>query len=312
VEHASAAPPSNYNWVIVPVRWLACLTLAIVASAPAQDFDNIRVETIARDLHYAEGPVWSLEGFLLFSDTVTDQIKKWTPGKGITDFASRAGGASGNAYDEQGRLYTCEFRERRVVRVAKNGKTDILAARYGGKRFNAPNDIVVRRDGNVYFTDPAFGNQQDSRELDFYGVFRIAPKGDLEPIGRWTTRPNGIALSSNGRLLYVADSDARLVRVFDLDRAGAASNERVFIPKVEGVPGGVRIDEKGNLYVAAKYVSVYSPKAELLKDIRLAESPSNLTFGDPDFSTLYITARNAIYRIRIGVKGALPYAPQVP
>ena len=296
----------------MPFRWLPVLILATLASALAQDFDNIHVETIARDLHYAEGPVWSLEGFLLYSDTVTDQIKKWTPGKGITDSSSRAGGASGNAYDEQGRLYTCEFRERRVVRVDKKGKTDILAARYGGKRFNAPNDIVVRRDGNVYFTDPAFGNQQDSRELDFYGVFRISPKGEVEAIAKWTTRPNGIALSANGRLLYVADSDARLVRVFDLDRAGAASNERIFIPKVEGVPGGLRADEKGNLYVAGKYVSAYSPRGELLKDIRLAETPSNLAFGDPDFSTLYVTARNAVYRIRIGVKGALQYAPQVP
>jgi len=288
------------------------LVFIIAAAARTQDFSDIHVETIVRDMHYADGPVWSLEGFLLFSDTVTDQIKKWTPGKGTTDFSSRAGGANGNTYDEQGRLYTCEFRERRVVRFGKNGKMDVLAARFGGKRLNAPNDVVVRRDGNVYFTDPAFGNQQDSRELDFYGVFRITPKGDLEPVAKWSTRPNGIALSANGRLLYVADSDTRSVRVFDLDRNGVASNERVFVQKVEGVPGGLRTDEKGNLYVASKYVSVYSPHGELLKDIRLAETPSNLAFGDPDFSTLYVTARNAVYRIRVGVKGALQYAPQVP
>ena len=284
----------------------------LAGSALAQDFSDIHVEAIARDLQYAEGPVWSLEGFLLFSDTVTDQIKKWVPGKGVTDFASRAGGANGNAYDEQGRLYTCEFRERRVTRTAKNGKMDVLAARYGGKRLNAPNDVVVRRDGNVYFTDPAFGNQQDSRELDFYGVFHITTKGEMEAIAKWKTRPNGIALSPNGRLLYVADSDARSIRVFDLDRGGAASNERVFLEKVEGVPGGLRTDEKGNLYVAAKSVSVYSPRGELLKDIHLSEPPSNLAFGDADLSTLYVTARTAVYRIRIGVKGALPYAPQVP
>jgi gluconolactonase len=286
--------------------------LFLGVSALAQDFSNIRVETLARDLHYAEGPVWSLEGFLLFSDTVTDQIKKWTPGKGIADFDSRAGGANGNAYDEQGRLYTCEFRARRVVRASKSGKTDILAASLGGKRLNAPADVVVRRDGNVYFTDPAFGNQQDSRELDFYGIFRITPKGDLEPVAKWSTRPHGIALSANGRLLYVSDSDSRSIRLFDLDRNGVASNERVFIQKVEGVPAGLRTDEKGNLYVAAKYVYVYSPRGELLKDIRISETPANLAFGDPDFSTLYVTARSAVYRIRIGVKGALQYAPQVP
>jgi gluconolactonase len=291
---------------------LRLIAFAIAVSASAQDFSDLRVETLARDIRYAEGPVWSLEGFLLFSDAVTDQIKKWTPGKGISDYTSRAGGAAGNAFDEQGRLYTCEFRERRVVRTAKNGRTDILAARYEGKRLNAPNDLVVRRDGNVYFTDPAFGNQQDSRELDFYGVFRITPKGELEAIAKWPTRPNGIALSANGRLLYVSDSDARAIRVFDLDRGGAASNQRGFVEKIDGVPGGLRTDEKGNVYVAAKSIFVYSPRGELLKDIRLSQTPSNLTFGDPDFTSLYVTARSAVYRIHIGVKGALQYAPQVP
>lgn len=288
------------------------LVLLLASAVFGQDFSDIRVETIAREMHYAEGPVWSLEGFLLFSDTVTDRIEKWVPGKGVSEFSSRAGGANGNAYDDQGRLYTCEFRERRVTRTAKNGKLDVLAARYEGKRLNAPGDLVVRRDGNVYFTDPAFGNQQDSRELDFYGVFRITTRGELEAIAKWNTRPHGVALSPNGRLLYVSDADARLVRVFDLDRGGTASNERVFIPKIQGVPGGLRTDQKGNLYVAAKYLSVYSPGGELMHDIQLSQPPSNLAFGDADFSALYVTARNAVYRIRIGVKGALPYAPQVP
>jgi len=158
---------------------IALIGILFAGAAYAQDFSDIRVETIARDMHFAEGPVWSLEGFLLFSDTVTDRIQKWVPGKGVSEFASRAGGTNGNAYDEQGRLYTCEFRDRRITRTSKNGKVDVLAARYEGKRLNAPNDIVVRRDGNVYFTDPAFGNQQDSKELDFYGVFRVTTKGEL-------------------------------------------------------------------------------------------------------------------------------------
>jgi gluconolactonase len=286
--------------------------LLLVSTASAQNFTGFTVETVARDLHYAEGPAWSLEGFLVFSDMTTDQLKKWTPGKGVVDFASRAGGVAGNAYDDQGRLYTCEFRERRVTRTGKNGKTDVLAAKFEGKRLNAPNDIVVRRDGNVYFTDPAFGNQQDERELDFYGVFRVRPSGELETIARWKTRPNGIALSPNGRLLYVSDSDQRLVRAYDLASNGAASNERVFVPKIEGVPGGIRTDEKGNVYVAAKHVYAYSPRGELLKEIQLAQTPSNLAWGDPDLSSLFITARTAIYRIRLGVKGAVPYAPQVP
>ena len=121
-----------------------------------------------------------------------------SPPASVRSYAEIPGGPNGNAFDEQGRLYTCEFRDRRVTRLNKNGKIDVLASRFEGKRLNAPNDIVVRRDGTVFFTDPAFGNQQDSRELDFYGVFRITPKGELGAIARWKTRPDGIALSPNG------------------------------------------------------------------------------------------------------------------
>jgi gluconolactonase len=297
---------------------IAFLPLLFLAGATqsfsnAQSFSDVTVETLVRDARYAEGPVWSPEGFLLFSDTVTDQIKKWTPGKGLSDYLSLPGGAAGSAYDEEGRLYICEFHARRVTRRGKNGKTDVLAARFEGKRLNAPSDIAVRRDGNAYFTDPAFGNQQDTRELDFYGVYRIKTNGELEAIARWKTRPNGIALSPNGRLLYVADSDARLIRVYDLAGNGSASNERVFADKLAGVPGGLRTDEKGNVYAAAKAVLVYSPKGEKLKEINLAETPSNLAFGDKDFSSLYVTARSALYRVRAsGMKGAPTYAPPLP
>ncbi len=297
----------------LPPAWL---TGAILLSSPllrAQEFPNATVETIVKDAHYAEGPLWSLEGFLLFSDTVTDQIRRWVPGKGESELGSRPGGASGNAFDQDGRLYTCEFRERRVTRVSKNGKLEVLASRFEGKRLNAPNDIVVRRDGNAYFTDPAFGDQQDSRELDFYGVYRIKPNGELEAVARWKTRPNGITVSPNGRLLYVSDSDARSIRMYDLAGNGAASNERVFVDQVDGVPGGLRTDDKGNVFVAAKSVLIYSPKGELLREIQLAQKPSNLAFGDKDFSSLYVTAKTAVYRVRAGgLKGAPQYAPQVP
>jgi gluconolactonase len=212
----------------------------------------------------------------------------------------------------EGRLYICEFRQRRVTRTLKNGKTEVLASRFEGKRLNAPNDIIVRRDGHVYFTDPAFGSQQDARELDFYGVFHITPKGELEAVAKWKTRPNGITLSPNGRTLYVSDSDQRLVRAYDLDGKGIASNERVVVERIAGVPDGIRTDEKGNLYVAAKAVYVYSLPggsngAKLLGEIGLAETPSNIAFGDADLETLFITARTSVYRVRLGVKGALQY-----
>ncbi|HYV63028.1 MAG TPA: SMP-30/gluconolactonase/LRE family protein [Bryobacteraceae bacterium] len=274
-----------------------------------QALPEYTVQVVASGMRYADGPAWSLEDFLLFSDTVTDKQHKFTPGKGVAEIGSRPGGTAGNAYDEKGNLYTCEFRERRVTRTAKNGKVEVIAGRFEGKRFNAPNDVVVRRDGNVYFTDPAFGNQEDTRELDFYGVFHVTTRGQLEAVAKWKTRPNGVALSANGRTLYVSDSDGQSIHAFDLDRAGAASNERVVVSKIPGVPAGLRTDEMGNIYVAAKDVMIYSPQGDLVRTIRIGETPSNLAFGDPDFSTLFVTARTSVYRIRLGVKGAVPYSP---
>jgi gluconolactonase len=278
--------------------------LAAISVAAAQDFSEIRLEKIAKDLHYAEGPAWSPEGFLLFSDCVSNKLHKFVPGKGDSEFADVAGGPIGNAFDSQGRRYTCEFRERRVTRTSKNGKEEVLASRFEGKRFNAPNDITVRRDGQIYFTDPAFGNQQDTRELDFYGVFHVTPRGELNAIAKWKTRPNGLALSPNGKTLYVTDSDARAVRAYDLDHGAA---ERVLIEKIPGVPDGIRVDEKGNLWIAAKFVYAYSPEGKLLGEIAMTETPTNLAFGDADLQTLFVTTRNLVYRVRVGVKGASQY-----
>jgi gluconolactonase len=282
-----------------------CASFVLALGAlPAQDLGDLKIDRIAVNMRYTEGPAWSPEGFLLFGDTVTNQLHKFIAGKGLSDFGDRPGGPMGLAYDAQGRLYTCEFRGRRVTRVDKKGKNDIVAERFEGKRFNAPNDIVIRRDGHLWFTDPAFGNQQDGRELDFYGVFHVTPKGEIEAVARMKTRPNGIALAPAGKVLYVADADARLIRAWDIDKNGAASNARVFVDKITGVPGGVRTDEKGNVYVAGKYVYIYSPQGEFIRKIETGETPSNLCFGDADLETLYITAQTSVYRLRMGVKGA--------
>jgi gluconolactonase len=291
------------------MKRIVAAVLAACGLAAAQDFDDIRVERVAAGLRFTEGPAWSLEGYLLFSDTVMRTLQKFVPGKGVEPVADRPGGPSGNAFDEQGRLYTCETHDRRVVRLDRKGKIEIVAAEYQGKRLNAPNDVVVRRDGTVYFTDPAFGSQQDHRELDFFGVYRVSPKGQIDAVAKWQTRPNGIALSSNGRTLYVTDSDARNVSAFELDRSGAAANSHVLISNIPGVPGGIRADEKGNLWIAAKQLYVYSAQGKLLHSLELGETPSNLAFGDPDFQTLYVTAGTSVFRLRTGVKGAVPYAP---
>ncbi len=284
---------------IVSVSRIALVLVAMTIVA-AQD-PEIKVEKLAKDLHYADGPVWSPEGFLLYSDTVTNKLHKITPGhSGDVEFADIAGGPMGNAYDSQGRLYTCEFRQRRITRTAKNGKTEVIASRFEGRRFNAPNDLVLRRDGHLYFTDPAFGNQEDTRELDFYGVFHVTPKGEVEAIAKLKTRPNGIALSLNGKTLYITDSDAHSIRAFELDGKSA---DRVIAANIPGVPNGIRVDEKGNLWVAAKFLYCYSPQGQLLQQIALPETPSNLTFGDGDNASIFVTARTSVYRVRAGVKG---------
>jgi gluconolactonase len=286
----------------LPAMWFA-----LAALMGGQDFGNLRIERIAAGHRFTEGPVWSREGFLLFSDVPQDLILQWTPGKGVSRFRESSHGANGNTFDAQGRLYTCESRTRRVIRTDAKGRLEVLAERFEGKRLNAPNDIVVRRDGQIYFTDPAFGAQQEVRELDFYGVYHITPKGEIEAIARWQTRPNGIALSPDGRILYVANSDERKVYAFDLDRQGRASNPRVVISGIEGVPDGMAVDEKGNLYVTGRAVFVYAPEGRLLATIEMPETPSNCAFGDPDFGALYVTARTSVYRIRLDVRGAVPY-----
>jgi gluconolactonase len=280
--------------------------LLLAASAAAQDFANVRMEKVATGFAFADGPAWSPMGFLIFSDIPNNKLLQFMPGAQAGVFRADSNGAASSRFDAQGRLYTCESHARRVTRVDKKGKIEVLADRWQSKRFNAPNDLAVRKEGDVYFTDPAFGNQQDARELDFFGVYHISRKGELEVIAKPKGRPNGIALAPDGRTLYVSNSDEKNVRAYDLDKNGAAGNERTLISGIEGVPDGICVDEKGNLYVAANQIQVYSPEGKPLGAIPTMESPSNCTFGDSDFGSLYITARTSLYRARLGVKG-IPY-----
>jgi gluconolactonase len=277
--------------------------LLFIWSAAAQDFANMRIDKVAAGYAFVEGPAWSPSGFLIFSDIPNNKLLQFTPGQPASVFRENSNGATGNRFDAQGRLYSCESHSRRVTRTDKKGKVEILAERWQGKRLNAPNDLAIRKDGDIYFTDPAFGNQQDTRELDFFGVYHISRKGDLEVVAKPKGRPNGIALSPDGRTLYVSNSDEKNVRAYDLNKNGEASNERTLISGIEGVPDGICMDEKGDLYVAANQVLVYSPEGKPIGMIQTEETPSNCSFGDPDFGSLYITARTSVYRVRLDVKG---------
>jgi sugar lactone lactonase YvrE len=279
--------------------WAACFLF--------QGQEEFKIERVASKLSYADSPLWSRESFLLYSDTPNNKIYKLTHGSDPSLFRADSQGATGMTFDAQGRLYVCETGARRVTRTDKKGQTEVLAHAWQGKKLNAPNDIVVRKDGHVYFTDPAFGKQLDSRELDYYGIYHINPKGEVSVAAKWKSRPNGIALSPNGRTLYVSDSDERTVRAFDIEKDGAPVNERVLISGIAGIPDGIRTDERGNLYVAAKEVYVYSSAGKQISHINLGETPSNLAWGDNDFGTLYVSARSSVYRIRLDTKGSVQY-----
>jgi gluconolactonase len=282
-------------------------TAVLAAPLWAQNFAEYHVVRAAVGYTFTEGPAWSRDGFLLFSDVPNNKIWRFTPGEKPVLFRDQSNGANGNTFDAKGRLYTCESRTRRVTRTDRKGAIEVLAEKWEDKRLNAPNDIVVRKDGNVYFTDPAFGQQADTRELDFYGVYQITPKGELRLIAKPQGRPNGIGLSPDGRTLYVANSDERNLRAYDVDRGGNVANERVLISGIDGPPDGIAIDEKGNIYVTANKLPVYSPDGKLLHTIEVAEKPANCAFGDADLGTLFITARTSVFAVRLGVKGALQY-----
>jgi gluconolactonase len=286
---------------------LVLFALLAAAALPAQDFSRVEIERVATGYQFTEGPLWSRDGYLLFTDIPANKILKYTPGQGVAVYREPSGNTNGLAFDAQGRLYLCEGAGRRLVRLDRKGALEVLADKWEGKRLNRTNDVVVRKDGHIYFTDPAFGPAGEARDLDFYGVFHVAPKGRVESIAQYKTRPNGLALSPDGKTLFVDNTDDHNVRAWDLDRNGAASRERVVISNIEGGPDGMKLDEKGNFYITGKYVSIFSPEGKLLHNIEVPEIPANCAFGDDDLRTLYITARTSLYRVRLPVKGSLPY-----
>jgi gluconolactonase len=293
------------------MQLLLIVSAVLAVTAPAVAADSFsgpwNVEIIEDGFKGGEGPVWSRNGYLLFSDYEAERINKYVPGQKVTVYREHSNGANGNTLDRQGRLYTCEYISRRVTRTSPDGKIEVIADNWQGKRLNAPNDVIVRRDGNVYFTDPLF-TKLEHRDLDFYGVYRIPPNGAMELVASLKTRPNGIALSPDGKLLYVANTDEKNVRAYDLDRAGKASNERILIAALPAGPDGMKVDAKGNLYITGRGIQIYGPDGKHLGSIELpGGSARNCAFGDKDFKTLYITGRTALMRVRMNVKGAIHY-----
>ncbi len=283
------------------------------------------IEKLAEGFVFLEGPVWLREeSRLLYSDLRGNAIYQWTMAEGPTDYVRpffhgdgtglRGVGPNGVALDAEGRLLVCVYGSRSVVRLEKDGTLTTLAERFEGKRLNSPNDLIVARDGTVYFTDPSFGlegmDNSPLRELTFNGVYRLRPSGELQLLTREQERPNGLVLSPDESILYVANSGGAVTgwMAYDLSASGL-SNKRVFfdITGVEGLGGadGMKVDLAGNVYATGPGgVWILSPDGTHLGTIRPDEALTNVGWG-ADGRTLYITGRTTLYRIRLSARGAV-------
>jgi sugar lactone lactonase YvrE len=263
-------------------------------------------ERIASGLQFTEGPVWHPDGYLLFSDIPADTIYKWSPDGGLEKFRSPSGNSNGLTFDRYGRLVACEHGNRRVSLTEMDGTIVTLAGEYQGKRLNSPNDVVTKSDGSVYFTDPPYGVKPDQRELDFQGVYRVAREGVMALLADDFEKPNGLAFSPDEKILYIADTDRKHVRAFDVQPDGMLANGRVFAEDVFEAghgPDGMKVDVSGNLYVAAGFVWVFDSTGRHLGNIVAPEAPANLAFGGPDNKTLFLTARTSVYKVQLKVQG---------
>ena len=263
---------------------------------------NSQVEKIVGDFEFTEGPVWHPDGFLLFSDIPANTIYKWQPGQKTTIFRQPSGNANGNTLDRSGRLITAEHGNRRISLTKKDGQIVTLVSHYQGKRLNSPNDLAVKSDGSIYFTDPPYGIESEQEELGFYGVYRLASDGMLTLLVDNFVRPNGIVFSPDESKLYINDSQKGHIRVFDVKPDGMLTNGKLFAklkpPSQEGAADGMEVDTKGNVYSTGPGgIWIFSPEGQLLGIIETPEAPTNLAWSDSKQQTLYITANKSIYRV---------------
>jgi gluconolactonase len=207
-------------------------------------------ETVGDGFRFTEGPVWHTSLGLLFSDIEGNRINRWCDGE-LSAFREPSGNSNGLTLDQDGRLVACEHGNRRVTRTIATEPLPI-ATNWEGKRLNSPNDVVVRRDGRIFFTDPPYGITEDQRELPFNGVYSIAPQGNLTLLATDFDRPNGLAFSPDQRTLYIADTSRHHVRAFAVDAEGTLTGGEVFAQmRDEGRPDGMKVDTDGRLYVCA-------------------------------------------------------------
>ena len=305
---------------------------SIVRLDPAMDAivpASANVEVLRDGFGFINGILWIREGgagHLLVSDIPANTIHKWSPSSGWTVFLNRPDwtkvaearppnvrfGANGIARDPQGRIVYAAEADRAVIRLERDGTRTILAERYDGKRLNSPNDLVFRKDGALYFTDPSGGNRFGTwdlkKELPYQGVFLL--KDDrLQLLIQDLDRPNGIVLSPDEKSLYVNDSNKRVIMRYDVRPDGTVANGRLFadmsMAKGNGNPDGMKFDERGNLYsVGPGGIWVFTPAGRQIGLIVPPENAPGFAFGDPDRKALYMAASSRLARIRLNVAGA--------
>ena len=282
--------------------------------------EQASLEKVAGGFIFTEGPVWhSSEEHLVWTDIIGDTIWKWTPGQGTSILMRPSGKADGMTYDHQGRLVVAGWSSRTVWRMEPDGSTTTLASHYQGKKLNTPNDIVVKSDGTIYFTDPSNGIRNTGMEcydiqkyIDYEAVFRLdLADGSLTLLLDDMINPNGLCFSPDESLLYINDTPRRHIRVFDVEPDGTISNGRLFAELFHGDPGapdGMKVDVEGNVYCTGPGgVWVTDPRGNNLGRILTPEHCANFAFGGNDMKTMFFTARSTVYRMRLNIPGIPVY-----
>ncbi len=322
--------------IALPLLLIAAI--AAVAQTPSiirldPRFDELvpkdtKLEVVATDIIWAEGPVWDRQGkFLLFSDAPRNSAFKWSAkeGKqlflkpsgytGTAEFTGREPGSNGLTFDAQHNLILCQHGDRRISRLGKDGKFITLVDRYQGKRLNSPNDLVYKSNGDLYFTDPPYGLPKTfddpARELPFAGVYRLAKDGKLTLLTDENRAPNGIAFSPDEKTLYVDDSERKIWTAYPVLPDGTLGSGRVFSNASEfsqkgmpGAPDGMKVDVHGNIWSAAPGgLFVIAPDGKLIGRFDLGAPTGNCAWGEGG-STLFITSNHNLYRVRLNTKGA--------
>ena len=271
--------------------------------------EGAALEKLAGGFKFTEGPAWNpVGGFFIFSDIPASRLYRYDAAGGKAEvFREATQSGNGNFYDSAGTLYTCAQDARRVIVQHADGTLEPLPDRCEGKLFTSPNDVVVKNDGTIWFTDPTYGPARYAREQPANRVYCYDPKTrEVRAVADGFDQPNGLCFSPDETRLYVADSGKpRNVILFDVGKDGQLANRRVFCAIDKGVPDGMRCDRHGNLFsTAGEGVQVFNPAGEKLGMIPVPETPANLCFGGPAWDDLYITAQKSLYRIKLATAAA--------